>query len=160
MFLFFLYILSLESSLMKFSNLRARKFHFLKHRKFFRSWTFSEKNIRNFSRRTFEVEIVKYKTFFNLRARKFHFMEYKKNVFWENIRTFLLVDIFCFLSLGLKVRQLAVESTTKLLLKHNDYKKLDGITFRNDLFLEFSLKKVCFLWFLLICKRNLDKHYF
>ena len=67
---------------MKFSNLRARKFHFLKHRKFFRSWTFSGKKYKKFfSRKTFEVEIVKYKTFFNLRARKFHFMEYKKSVF-------------------------------------------------------------------------------
>ena len=34
-----------------------------------------------FSRKDFEVGVVKYKKLFNLRARKFHFTKYKKNIF-------------------------------------------------------------------------------
>ena len=43
-----------------------------------------------FSRKDFEVGVVKYKKLFNLRARKFHFTKYKKNIFGKILSLILI----------------------------------------------------------------------
>ena len=58
----------------------------------------------------------KYKKCFNLRARKLHLTKYKKT-FLRKYKNFFRVAFFYFLSLGLKVRQVAATITTELILK-------------------------------------------
>ena len=68
----------------KVFNLGSRKFPILKYRKykkFFRVAIFRKKYKKFFSRKNFEVGVVKYKKRFNLRTRKFHFTKYKKKSF-------------------------------------------------------------------------------
>ena len=64
---------------------------------FFRAGFFLEKKCF-FSRKDFEVGVVKYKKLFNLGARKFHFTKYKKKHFQENINFNFNINRFFFIS--------------------------------------------------------------
>ena len=95
----------------------VRKFHFLKHRKFFRVdflYFLSSESypLKFIILRIKKFHLLKYKNFkYILRyIRKFHFLKYKKSFLWKNIINFLRGVSFL---LGLKVASWKIRSFFK-----------------------------------------------
>ena len=92
-----------------------RGFRFLKYKKSFllkkcKIFSFFELGLKSagfhFGKYKKSLLLRKHKNFFNIRTRKFHFVKYKK--------FFLGLIFFYFLSLGLKVRQVAAYYSTNI----------------------------------------------